>query len=199
MREYKLPTKHGGFGIPLPNVQVTFVAPDEIVTTPAPIPLVLTEGAEIGRVDVRVPPVIEGAEIRSVEVRVTPLSVGELPTVYGGVVPIHSVRAPGAPAPPAKAAAIMLPLKMLLVAPSNGTCAGFTFSVRLPPSGTEPPPVRLVPVLIVMEGLASMALLTPPVAMLNVPLVVIGPPVSPLRCLHWSLCLFRKILVPRRR
>lgn len=44
---------------------------------------------------------------------------------------------------------------------------------------TAPPPVRSVPGATVSEGFASIALLTPPVATLSVPLPVIGPPVKP--------------------
>src|SRR5208283_2756539 len=49
----------------------------------------------------------------------------------------------------------------------------------MPPSDTKPPPVSPEPGLTVSDGLRSMALVTPPVAMLNVPLLVIGPPVNP--------------------
>ena len=67
----------------------------------------------------------------------------------------------------------------MLLPLSTGILVVSILNVRLPPSGTRPPPVRPVPVLIVVDELASMGLLTPLVAMLNVPLVVIGPPVSP--------------------
>ena len=49
----------------------------------------------------------------------------------------------------------------------------------VPPNATKPPPVRSVPAVTVNDGFASMALVTPAVAMLKVPLVVTGPPVSP--------------------
>jgi hypothetical protein len=49
----------------------------------------------------------------------------------------------------------------------------------LPPSDTEPPPERPVPAPTVSDGFDSMVLVTPLLAMFRVPLVVMGPPVSP--------------------
>jgi hypothetical protein len=51
--------------------------------------------------------------------------------------------------------------------------------VIVPPKATVPPPDNPEPALIVIDGVASMALVTPPVAMLTVPVFVIGPPVNP--------------------
>jgi hypothetical protein len=53
------------------------------------------------------------------------------------------------------------------------------FKVMLPPRATLPPPESPVPAVTVKDGLASMALVTPAVAMLIVPVFVIGPPVKP--------------------
>ena len=64
-------------------------------------------------------------------------------------------------------------------AASRGTLVVSRFRVVLPPRGTEPPPVRSVPAVTVNVECCIIALVTPPVAMLRVPLVVIGPPVSP--------------------
>ena len=55
----------------------------------------------------------------------------------------------------------------------------FRLRLVLPPRDTAPPPVNgLLPVT-VKDEFASIALVTPPLAMLSVPLEVIGPPVSP--------------------
>ena len=51
--------------------------------------------------------------------------------------------------------------------------------VTVPPRATVPPPDNPVPAFTVIEGLASIALVTPPVGILIVPLVVMGPPVKP--------------------
>ena len=61
------------------------------------------------------------------------------------------------------------PLEQLLVRPR----------LVLPPKETDPPPVKGLLAVTVRDGCASMPLVTPPVAMLSVPLWVIGPPVSP--------------------
>src|SRR5437868_12863730 len=53
------------------------------------------------------------------------------------------------------------------------------FSVVLPPSATAPPPVNPEPAVTVNEGLASIPLVTPALAMLTVPELVMGPPASP--------------------
>jgi hypothetical protein len=52
-------------------------------------------------------------------------------------------------------------------------------SVIVPPKATVPPPDNPVPGFTVIDGVASMALVTPPVAMLSVPVLVIVPPASP--------------------
>jgi len=108
------------------------------------------------------------------------------------------------PAPfPVNALAVMLPLKTLLLAASIGTTdvlmakvgvcppvevspvpaptpnVPVLLSVTLPPNAALPPPLRPVPAVTLSDGLASMALVTPPLAMLKVPLLVIGPPVKP--------------------
>ena len=84
------------------------------------------------------------------------------------------------PAPlPVKLLAVILPVKVLLLAPKSGTFVLSTFSVTALPSVAVPPPVRPEPAVTVTDGLASMAFVTPPVAMLSVPLPVMGPPVSP--------------------
>src|ERR1039458_3446382 len=80
--------------------------------------------------------------------------------------------------------AVTLPLTVwfavnVLAAANCGTLVVSRLSVVLPPNATEPPPVRSVPADTVSDGFASMALLTPPVAMLSEPLVVMGPPVRP--------------------
>ena len=74
--------------------------------------------------------------------------------------------------------AVWLPVNVFEAA-NSGTFVVSTFKVVLPPRETEPPPVSAVPGVIVNDGFASMALVTPAVAMLNDPLEVIGPPVSP--------------------
>ena len=55
----------------------------------------------------------------------------------------------------------------------------------LPPRDTAPPPVNGLLAVTVKDEFASIALVTPPVAMLSVPLVVMGRPSVPLRCLRW--------------
>jgi hypothetical protein len=99
--------------------------------------------------------------------------------------------------------AVMAPVNVLLEAPSSGTLDELTASVgdcppvevipapavipRMPelasvtppPKVALPPPLKPVPAVTESDGLASMALVTPPVAILNVPLPVIGPPVKP--------------------
>lgn len=67
----------------------------------------------------------------------------------------------------------------VFAAPSSGTIAGLTLRVVLLPSATAPPPVSPVPAVTVTDECCSMVLVTPALAMLNVPLVVIGPPVRP--------------------
>src|ERR1700674_851139 len=52
-------------------------------------------------------------------------------------------------------------------------------SVIVPPNATVPPPDNPDPACTVMEGLASMLLVTPAAGILIVPLLVIGPPVRP--------------------
>ena len=52
-------------------------------------------------------------------------------------------------------------------------------SVTVPPKATVPPPDNPEPACTVMEGFASMALITPAEGILIVPLAVIGPPVRP--------------------
>src|SRR5271170_7502045 len=74
---------------------------------------------------------------------------------------------------------VWVPVKVLAVASSGILVVSTLIGVVLPPNATKPPPVRPVPTGTVSDGLASMALLTPPVGMLSVPLPVIGPPVSP--------------------
>ena len=49
----------------------------------------------------------------------------------------------------------------------------------LPPSETAPPPLSGLLAVTVSDEYCSMALVTPPVATLSVPLLVIGPPVNP--------------------
>ena len=51
--------------------------------------------------------------------------------------------------------------------------------VIVPPNATVPPPDNPDPVCTVTEGFANMLFTTPAEGMLIVPLVVIGPPVSP--------------------
>ena len=80
---------------------------------------------------------------------------------------------------PLKLAALRLPVKVLLEAANVGTFVVSRFRVTLLPSATEPPPVRSVPAATVSDELASMVFVTPPVAMLSVPLLVMGPPVKP--------------------
>src|SRR5580658_326480 len=63
--------------------------------------------------------------------------------------------------------------------PSCGTTAVLMLKLVLPPSATDPPPVSPLPALTVTDELCSMGLVTPALAILNVPLVVIGPPVRP--------------------
>lgn len=52
-------------------------------------------------------------------------------------------------------------------------------SVTVPPKATVPPPDNPDPAATVIEGLVSMAFVTPAEGMLIVPLLVIGPPVKP--------------------
>jgi hypothetical protein len=52
-------------------------------------------------------------------------------------------------------------------------------SVTVPPSATVPPPDNPDPAFTVMEGFASMVLVTPAAGILIVPVAVIGPPVRP--------------------
>ena len=73
---------------------------------------------------------------------------------------------------------VLLPVKVLFAA-NCGMTVLLMLSVSVPPSATDPPPDRPVPAVTVSEGCCSMALVTPPVAMLRAPLVVIGPPASP--------------------
>ena len=60
-----------------------------------------------------------------------------------------------------------------------GTFDVSTFRVVVPPNDTEPPPVRSVPAATVNDGCCNIAFVTPAVAMLGDPLVVIGRPVNP--------------------
>ena len=55
----------------------------------------------------------------------------------------------------------------------------FKLRLVLPPSDTAPPPVNGLLAVTVNDEFASIALVTPPVLMLRLPLDVIGPPVSP--------------------
>src|SRR5580693_108855 len=59
--------------------------------------------------------------------------------------------------------------------------AAQAFRPRLvvPPKETDPPPLSGLLAVTVNDGFASIELVTPPVAMLSVPDVVMGPPVSP--------------------
>ncbi len=52
-------------------------------------------------------------------------------------------------------------------------------SVTVPPNATVPPPDSPDPACTVIDGFASIVLVTPAAGILMVPLVVIGPPVSP--------------------
>jgi len=74
--------------------------------------------------------------------------------------------------------AVIAPVKVLLVL-SCGTFVVSTFRVTLPPRDTAPPPVKAVPAVTISVGFASIEFVTPPVAMLTVPLEVTGPPVNP--------------------
>ncbi len=67
-----------------------------------------------------------------------------------------------------------VPLPTLVTVPGD-----VLVSVIVPPNATVPPPDRPVPVSTLSEEFASMVLVTPAAGMLIVPLVVIGPPVSP--------------------
>src|SRR5712692_3492057 len=51
--------------------------------------------------------------------------------------------------------------------------------VSEPPRASVPPPLKPEPVFKVTEGLASIALVTPVAAILMLPVLVMGPPVSP--------------------
>ena len=57
--------------------------------------------------------------------------------------------------------------------------ARFAVKLTVPPKATVPPPVRPDPACTVREDLASIVFVTPPLGMLIVPLLVIGPPVKP--------------------
>src|ERR1022692_3782742 len=65
------------------------------------------------------------------------------------------------------------------VAANSGTTAEFTLRLVLLPRATDPPPMSPVPAVTVREECCSMLLVTPAVAMLSAPVVVIGPPVRP--------------------
>src|ERR1700690_227244 len=65
---------------------------------------------------------------------------------------------------------------LVTVPPELGAELG---SVIVPPKAPVPPPDNPDPAVTVMEGLASMAFVTPAAGMLMVPLAVIGPPVKP--------------------
>ena len=84
------------------------------------------------------------------------------------------------PAPlPAKLLAVILPVNVLLGAPSWANFVVSTLRVTLPPSVTAPPPVRPVPAVTVSDGLASIVLVTPALGILMVPLLVMVPPAKP--------------------
>jgi len=78
-----------------------------------------------------------------------------------------------------KRAVHRLIVEKVLAAASSGTLVVSRLSVVLPPNAHRTPPSGLAPGDIVSDEFASMALLTPAVAMLNEPVPVIGPPVNP--------------------
>ena len=70
-----------------------------------------------------------------------------------------------------------VPLATLVTVPPK--LGAVLVSVMVLPKATVPPPDSPEPAVIVTEGLASMALVTPAEGMLMVPVLVIGPPVRP--------------------
>jgi hypothetical protein len=89
------------------------------------------------------------------------------PPVAMPIVPVLVIVPPDSPAPAAT---------LVTVPPELG--AEFV-SVIVPPKATVPPPDNPEPAVTVIEGVANMAFVIPPVAMPMVPVLVIVPPVSP--------------------
>src|SRR5580693_7401437 len=83
------------------------------------------------------------------------------------IVPVLVIVPPVSPAPV---------LMLVTVPPELGEAL---VSVTVPPNATVPPPDNPDPATTLMEESASMLFVTPPAAILMVPLLVIGPPVRP--------------------
>ena len=135
----------------------------------------------------KVPPPVKGE--LAVSVRVLPVTVlmllcrllsapsARLVSIPTALVTLFSVASTVVSALTVGLAAVPPRMPEPALVPTLRTPVLVKFSV--PPKGTEPPPLKPVPAFTVSEGLTSMAFVTPPGAMLSVPLVVIGPPVKP--------------------
>ena len=119
---------------------------------------------------VNVPDVKAAAVPLSAPVSAPPLSCRYRPSVYV----VFRLRVPlpviGPPVRP-------VPLATLVTVPPE--LGAELVIVTEPPNATVPPPDNPDPAVTVMDGFASKELVTPPAGILIVPLLVIGPPVSP--------------------